>query len=259
MATEPTPISTRQPPPSRVTSEKAAGRDVSLNIDQRMLLVMQAIGYIPKEGTGPESQGSYKFARVEHIKDKVREALIEYGVMVYASIEAHDVQVLSGVDRENRPRSTVQAVVSGTLTFVNVDKPEEVRVIRGAGMGNDTQDKALSKAMTSFDKFALLNAFQIPTGTDPDETGEDVPQEPTGRPQRRAEPRNDAEYADDDPRSSQPAQRADSNDPDGECPKHHRAWKPGRYGYYCSAKDDSTEKGYCVLKPTKEWAAAHER
>jgi hypothetical protein len=32
------------------------------------------------------------------------------------------------------------------------------------------------------------------------------------------------------------------------CPKHNRALKEGQYGLYCSAKDDSTERGYCALK-----------
>ena len=32
------------------------------------------------------------------------------------------------------------------------------------------------------------------------------------------------------------------------CPKHHKVLKPGKFGMYCSAKDDSTENGYCSLK-----------
>ena len=38
--------------------------------------------------------------------------------------------------------------------------------------------------------------------------------------------------------------------PDGSplCPKHHKSLKSGNYGLYCSAKDDSTDRGYCSLK-----------
>jgi hypothetical protein len=32
------------------------------------------------------------------------------------------------------------------------------------------------------------------------------------------------------------------------CPKHNRALKEGQFGLYCSAKDDTTERGYCALK-----------
>ena len=34
------------------------------------------------------------------------------------------------------------------------------------------------------------------------------------------------------------------------CPKHKRALKAGNFGMYCSAKDDSTERGFCNLKFT---------
>lgn len=37
--------------------------------------------------------------------------------------------------------------------------------------------------------------------------------------------------------------------PAGECPKHHKPWKPGNFGAYCSARDEGTPKGYCILKP----------
>lgn len=32
------------------------------------------------------------------------------------------------------------------------------------------------------------------------------------------------------------------------CPKHNRVLKEGQFGLYCSAKDDTTERGYCNLK-----------
>jgi hypothetical protein len=39
-------------------------------------------------------------------------------------------------------------------------------------------------------------------------------------------------------------------DGDGQacCPKHKKALKEGKWGLYCPAKDDSTERGYCALK-----------
>lgn len=227
---------------------KAPGHDPDLNLDQRMLRVMQRIGFIPKEGTGPESQGSYRFARVEHIKDAVRDALGENGIMVYASFDGREVQVISGQTRDGNPRTSILATVWGSLTFVNVDDPSQHRTIAIHGQGIDSQDKAIAKATTSADKYGLLNAFQIPTGDDPDAEGEDVPTPPrrASRPQPDQEP---PAYANGDAPAGN----------EGECPKHHRPWKAGQYGFYCSARDESTDKGYCILKPSPEWAAAHER
>ncbi len=39
-----------------------------------------------------------------------------------------------------------------------------------------------------------------------------------------------------------------SDDGSPMCPKHKRALKAGAWGLYCSAKDDTTERGYCSLK-----------
>lgn len=55
--------------------------------------------------------------------------------------------------------------------FVNVDKPEEYIDMVSYGDGVDSQDKAPGKAMTYADKYALLKAYKIQTGDDPDANG----------------------------------------------------------------------------------------
>ena len=55
--------------------------------------------------------------------------------------------------------------------FVNVEKPEEYIDVPTYGDGVDTQDKAPGKAMTYGDKYALMKAYKIITGEDPDQTG----------------------------------------------------------------------------------------
>ena len=53
--------------------------------------------------------------------------------------------------------------------FVNIDNPEEYIDITTYGDGIDSQDKAVGKAMTYSDKYALLKAYKIITGDDPDQ------------------------------------------------------------------------------------------
>lgn len=53
--------------------------------------------------------------------------------------------------------------------FVNIEKPEEFIEITTYGDGVDSQDKAVGKAMTYADKYALLKAYKIETGEDPDQ------------------------------------------------------------------------------------------
>ena len=59
--------------------------------------------------------------------------------------------------------------VETVYRFVNTDKPDEYIDITTYGDGVDTQDKAPGKAMTYSDKYALLKAYKIMTGDDPDQ------------------------------------------------------------------------------------------
>lgn len=59
--------------------------------------------------------------------------------------------------------------IETTYRFVNVEKPEEFIEITTYGDGIDTQDKSVGKAMTYADKYALLKAYKIITGDDPDQ------------------------------------------------------------------------------------------
>lgn len=265
-------------PPSEVMATRAADpHDPALNLHQRMLLVMERIGYIPKEGTGPQAQGSYKFAKVEHIKDAVRDELVRAGVMVHTSFDGRDIQTFSGTNREGAARTTILATVWGTMTFVNVDAPDDRMINSILGQGIDNQDKAISKAMTSADKYGLLNAFQIPTGEDPDESGVDLPGQPAratqGHAQQQggAQPRqnnqsttNGAVDADGVPFPQEPGgqygavvnrppqQQRTSRAEGDRCPVHDRPWKAGnKGGGYCTAKNENG--AYCNERAPHGW------
>lgn len=53
--------------------------------------------------------------------------------------------------------------------FVDMEKPDDFIDITTYGDGVDSQDKAPGKAMTYADKYALLKAYKIITGDDPDQ------------------------------------------------------------------------------------------
>ena len=74
-------------------------------------------------------------------------------------------------DRNGEIKETQSLVmrVETTYRFVNVDNPEEYIEVIAYGDGVDTQDKAPGKAMTYADKYALLKAYKIITGDDPDQ------------------------------------------------------------------------------------------
>lgn len=61
--------------------------------------------------------------------------------------------------------------VKTTYRFVDIDAPSDYIEIDTYGDGVDTQDKAPGKAMTYADKYALLKAYKVTTGDDPDQVG----------------------------------------------------------------------------------------
>ena len=52
--------------------------------------------------------------------------------------------------------------------FINIDNKDEFIDIKAYGDGIDTGDKAPGKATTYADKYALMKAYKISTGDDPD-------------------------------------------------------------------------------------------
>lgn len=75
--------------------------------------------------------------------------------------------------------------------FVNAENPEESIEITTYGDGIDTQDKAVGKAMTYADKYALLKAYKIITGIDADQehSPDNVKYEPKETTESKATPR----------------------------------------------------------------------
>jgi hypothetical protein len=58
--------------------------------------------------------------------------------------------------------------VETVYRFVNIDNPSEYIETTVYGDGIDTGDKATGKAMTYADKYALMKAYKLSTGDDPD-------------------------------------------------------------------------------------------
>lgn len=73
--------------------------------------------------------------------------------------------------------------VKTVYRFVNTEKTDEYIDIVTYGDGVDSQDKSPGKAMTYGDKYALLKAYKIQTGDDPDQnaSGELVAQNIRGQ------------------------------------------------------------------------------
>ncbi len=126
-----------------------------LNIFQRMSAIMEDVSYVQKEDKKVNNQ--YKFVSHDAVTAKIRPALLKRGVLAIPSY--FDISVDG-----NRTNCSM------SMTFINVDKPDERIEIpcAGFGQGIDPQDKGAGKAMSYAYKYSLLKIFALETGDDPE-------------------------------------------------------------------------------------------
>lgn len=146
-----------------------------MNIYEKLSKISNEIEKVAKNlevGTG---KSSYKAVGEADILKAVKPLEEKYGVYSYPY---HRVIVESGVlENEAIDYSTHEKLIKKNLyerievtyRFVNIEKPEEYVDIISYGDGIDSQDKSVGKAMTYADKYALMKAYKIVTGDDPDQ------------------------------------------------------------------------------------------
>ena len=66
-------------------------------------------------------------------------------------------------------KTTFMTRIKTVYRFVNIDEPSEYVDTVTFAEGIDPQDKGSGKAMTYADKYALMKAYKISTGDDPDQ------------------------------------------------------------------------------------------
>ena len=166
------------------------------NIFQRMSAITSEISTVAKNLSVDAGKSSYKAVSEADVLAAVKPIEAKHGVYSYPY---HRTIVDSGEMVSNTKygeRKQVFMRVATVYRFVNVDKPDEHIDITTYGDGVDTQDKAPGKAMTYGDKYALLKAYKIQTGDDPDQNAsEDLSGVKRTKTQKPAQPDRTGEPA----------------------------------------------------------------
>jgi hypothetical protein len=120
------------------------------------------MGAIAKNGQATYGD-KYAYHRIDDIDDKLRDALIEHGVVaMVTSIEDRQMDHWQDPpDRYDKVKTTWHCECLITIEFVNVDNPEDRTKIVGWGQGLDNSDKATGKAISYALKSAYLSAFHL--------------------------------------------------------------------------------------------------
>lgn len=143
--------------------------DKTLNIFQRMSKITDDLQTVAKNLSVDTGNGkSYKAVSERDIIDAVKPIEVKYGVYSYPfKREIIESQMLEQ-ETKYGVRTQFYTKIETTYRFVNVDKPDEFIDIVSFSVGLDSGDKGDGKAMTYGDKYALMKAYKISTGDDPD-------------------------------------------------------------------------------------------
>ena len=139
------------------------------NLYQRIQLVSNEIKNIEKNMTVGTGKYTYKAVQDIDVTLEVKEAETKYGlVSIPIKQELVKSEIVKVVKDGGGESITYMDIVKMTLRIINLDKPEEFIDIESFGRGLDSGDKGFGKASTYARKYALLNAYKIATGEDPD-------------------------------------------------------------------------------------------
>ena len=142
----------------------------SMNLYQRMRRIASELPAVSKNLKVGDGRYQYKAVGEADVLAAVKPLEDKYGVYSYPSARKIIDREIRESDSNYGKKYQTWLRVETTYRFVNVDKPEEYLEITSYGDGIDSADKAPGKAMTYSDKYALLKAYKIQTGDDPDQT-----------------------------------------------------------------------------------------
>lgn len=141
-----------------------------MNIYEKMAEITAEINTVAKNLQVETGKGKgYKAVSEADVLAAVKPIEKKHGVYSYP----YEREIVDSGELVNQTqygeRKSLFLRVRTIYRFVNTEKPDEYLDIVTYGDGVDSQDKAPGKAMTYGDKYALLKAYKIQTGDDPDQ------------------------------------------------------------------------------------------
>ena len=140
-----------------------------LNIYQRMQAVQSELKTVAKNlNVSVSKTSSYKAVSEVDILNAIKPLEEKYGIYSYPyGREIIESSQLTQHTQHGDKLSFYMRIAT-TYRFVNVDDPSEYIETVTFADAIDTGDKSTGKAMTYADKYALMKAYKISTGDDPD-------------------------------------------------------------------------------------------
>ena len=145
-----------------------------MNIYEKIQAVADEIKTIDKDMQVGNERYGYKAVSDLSVTKAVKRAETKHKIVsIPLKQELIHQEVLKKVS-EGKETYTFSFIIKLTTRIVNIENPEEFIEVESFGHGIDSGDKGFGKAATYARKYALLNAYKIATGEDPDK-------EPSGK------------------------------------------------------------------------------
>ena len=141
-----------------------------LNLYQKIQAVSNEIKNIEKNMTVGKGNYAYKAVQDIDVTLEVKEAETKFGlVSIPVKQELVKSDIVKIVKDGGGESIQYMDIVKMTLRVINLEKTDDFIDVESFGRGLDPGDKGFGKASTYARKYALLNAYKIATGEDPDE------------------------------------------------------------------------------------------
>jgi len=141
----------------------------SMNLYQRIHAVSTEVGKVAMTlNVDAGKGGKYKAISINDVVDSLIPVLAKYRLVVIPTDKEIIEQTQLTTTTQYGERSQFYIRLKASYDIVNIDKPDERLTVSGYGDGIDSGDKATGKANTYARKYALIDAFNLSKGDDPD-------------------------------------------------------------------------------------------
>ena len=140
------------------------------NLYEKIQMVSDEIRNIEKNIVVGTGNSSYRAVADMDVLLKVKDAEKKYGlVSIPVRQELVRTDQVQKMSRDGYQSVTFADIVKMTMRIINIDDSTQFIEVESFGRGLDAGDKGFGKASTYARKYALLNAYKLATGEDPDE------------------------------------------------------------------------------------------
>lgn len=145
-------------------------KEAEMNIYEKIQSVSEVVRNVEKNLVVGTGNSAYKAVSDQDVLFKVKEAEKMFRlVSIPVRQELVKSEIVRTIANGGYEKINYVDIVKMTVRIINIDKPDEYIEVESFGRGLDAGDKGFGKASTYARKYALLNAYKIATGEDPDQ------------------------------------------------------------------------------------------